>query len=61
MVNVMVMVLIFNGNSEIGVHVLSKVGNFICSRYLFTPAAVAILKFISKNTTHVRNVFYVTI
>ena len=38
------MVLILGGNSEIGAHAQSDIGQLICLRYLFRPTAVSNLK-----------------
>ena len=35
------MVLIYDGNSEIGAHLQSKISNLICTRHLFRLSAVA--------------------
>ena len=44
---VFAMVSILDGNSEIGVNVLSKIGNLICLRHLFRSTAVTHLDFTS--------------
>ena len=32
------MVLVLDGNAEIGAHLLSEIDNLICSRHLFAPS-----------------------
>ena len=64
-VNVVTMVIVWNGNSEIGAHLWNDLGNLICSRHLFRPRAVTTLIFFSseKNNfpSYLRNTFWVTI
>ena len=43
------MVLISDGNPEIGAHVYRKIDNFICVRYLFSSAIVSNMKLSLKN------------
>ena len=42
------MILMVDGDSEIGAHVESNVGNLICLGHLFSSPAEASLKFICK-------------
>ena len=60
MVSLVIMVRIFNGNSEIGVHGWSDLGYLIRVRRFFTSRSVTNLSFSSPEKTcfpsHVRNV-----
>ena len=42
------MAMLLGGNSKLGAHEWSEIGNFICYRQLFRPKEVAKLKFIFK-------------
>ena len=44
------MLFTLDGNSEIGAHVLSKMGNLICSRHLFSSTAVTYLIFFQNSS-----------
>ena len=44
-VKVVTMVIVWNGNSEIGAHLWNDLGNLICSRHFFRPRAVTTLIF----------------
>ena len=45
-----IMVLILDGNSDIGAHVLSTTCNLLCLRHFFRSRSVGNLKFISEKT-----------
>ena len=55
--------IVIDGNSEIGVHISSGIGNLTCLRHLFRSTAVIAEIIFGKNCfpSHVRKVLLVTI
>ena len=59
------MVLILDGNLEIGTYALREIGHLICVRHLFRSTAVTIKNWNKKNfflySLHLHNAFLVTL